>query len=140
MSRSSEDRILREHLAKLLTGKQAHVDFGAAVSDLPFELQGRKPKGASHTPWEILEHLRIAQWDILEFSRNPKHVSPNFPVGYWPEEATPPESGSWERSVALFQADLGDVPTAVEFGRVATAPVNTLRQQTHRCQEISVCF
>lgn len=106
MSGSSEDRILREHLAKLLAGKQAHVDFDTAVSDLPFELQGRKPKGASHTPWEILEHLRIAQWDILEFSRNPKHVSPNFPAGYWPEEAAPPESVSWERSVGLFQADL----------------------------------
>ncbi len=106
MSRSSEDRMLREHLAKLLAGKQAHVDFDTAVSDLPAELQGRKPKGASHTPWEILEHLRIAQWDILEFSRNPKHVSPNFPAGYWPEEAAPPESGSWVQSVALFQADL----------------------------------
>jgi hypothetical protein len=79
----SEDQALRDHLIELLTGKQAHVDFDTAVADLPFELQGRKPKGASHTPWEVLEHLRIAQWDILEFSRNPKHVSPNFPAGFW---------------------------------------------------------
>ena len=105
-SAASEDRLLREHLAALLAGKQAHVDFNTAVSELSLELQGEKPQGASHTPWEILEHLRIAQWDIIEFSRNPSHVSPNFPAGYWPEAATPPESGSWEKSVGLFQADL----------------------------------
>lgn len=106
MSPPSEDRMLREHLVKLLAGKQAHVDFDTAVSDLPLERQGEKPQGASHTPWEILEHLRIAQWDISEFSRNPKHASPNFPAGYWPEDASPPEPGSWEKSVGLFQADL----------------------------------
>ena len=106
MSASTEDRALRGHLAKLLSGRQAHVDFETAVSGLDFELQGRKPQGASHTPWEILEHLRIAQWDILEFSRDSRHVSPDFPAGYWPSQAAPPDSGSWERSVGLFQADL----------------------------------
>ncbi len=106
MSPSSEDRTLREHLGKLLTGKQAHVDFDTATSALPLKLQAKRPQGAPHTPWEILEHLRIAQRDILEFSRNPKHVSPDFPAGYWPEEAAPPEPGSWEWSVGLFQADL----------------------------------
>lgn len=106
MNASSENQTLREHLVKLLSGKQAHVDFDTATSELSLELQGKKPQGASHTPWEILEHLRIAQRDILEFSRNPKHVSPDFPAGYWPEEAAPPEPGSWKRSVGLFQADL----------------------------------
>jgi hypothetical protein len=59
-----------------------------------------------YSPWQLVEHLRIAQWDILEFSRNPSHVSPKWPEGYWPAEETPPEDGSWERSLAGFRADL----------------------------------
>jgi hypothetical protein len=62
--------------------------------------------GVPHTPWRLLEHLRIAQWDILEFSRNPRHVSPPFPDGYWPTGDAPPESAGWDRSVAAFRADL----------------------------------
>lgn len=106
MNGSPDDQRLRQHLVKLLSKRQAHVAFDAAVSEMPPELQGRKPEGAAHTPWEILEHLRIAQWDILEFSRDPKHVSPNFPNGYWPREEAPPEPGSWDKSVDLFRSDL----------------------------------
>ena len=75
---------------KLLEGGHAHVTFEAAVKDLPAALRGKRPKGAEHSPWEILEHMRIAQWDILEFSRDPKHVSPEWPGGYWPKTKTPP--------------------------------------------------
>jgi hypothetical protein len=97
---------LREHVLYLLRGGGAHLDFEAAVADLPVALRGAKVPGVPHTPWRLLEHLRIAQWDILEFSRNPHHVSPSFPDGYWPAGDAPPDEAAWERSVAAFRADL----------------------------------
>jgi hypothetical protein len=98
--------LLRDHLLYLLRGGGAHLNFDAAVADLPPQLRGAKPAGQPHTPWRLLEHLRIAQWDILEFSRNPRHVSPPFPQGYWPAGDAPPDEGAWDRSVAAFRADL----------------------------------
>jgi hypothetical protein len=100
------DQTLREHLLYLLRGGGAHLDFEAAIAGLPVELRGAKPVGVPHTPWRLLEHLRLAQWDILEFSRNPKHVSPPFPEGYWPQGDAPPDPAAWDRSVAGFRADL----------------------------------
>jgi hypothetical protein len=100
------DQILRDHLLYLLRGGGAHLDFEAAIADLPAGLRGGKPAGLPHTPWRLLEHMRIAQWDILEFSRNSKHVSPKFPDGYWPQGDAPPDGDAWERSVAGFRADL----------------------------------
>ena len=85
------DQAVREHVLSLLTGGGAHLDVEQAVADLPEELRGAKVDGAPHTPWRLLEHLRICQWDILEFSRNPDHVSPEFPDGYWPEGDAPPD-------------------------------------------------
>jgi hypothetical protein len=100
------DRALRKHLLRLLADEQAHVGFDRVFPDLAAELQGAKIPGAPHTAWQILEHLRIAQWDILEFCRNPRHVSPPFPVGYWPPTPAPPDPAAWERSVHTFRADL----------------------------------
>ncbi len=100
------DKLLRENLLELLKGGGAHLDFEAAVKDMPADLQGKKPQGGVHSPWEILDHLRIAQWDILEFSRNPKHVSPEFPSGYWPSTQAPPDKKAWDKSVNVFRADL----------------------------------
>jgi uncharacterized damage-inducible protein DinB len=97
---------LREHLLSLLKGGGAHLNFDKAVADLPAELRGAKPPGVPHTPWRLLEHLRIAQWDILEFTRNPRHVSPPWPEGYWPAGDAPPDGEAWDRSVAAFRADL----------------------------------
>jgi hypothetical protein len=97
---------LREHLSYLLRGGGAHLDFEAAIADLPVNLRGAKIANVPHTPWRLLEHLRIAQWDILEFSRNPRHVSPRFPEGYWPEGDAPASAAAWDRSVAGFRADL----------------------------------
>jgi hypothetical protein len=97
---------LREHLLYLLRGGGAHVDFEAAVADLPTGLRGGKVTGLPHTPWRLLEHLRIAQWDMLEFCRNPRHLSPTFPEGYWPKGDAPPDDAAWDRSVAAFRADL----------------------------------
>jgi hypothetical protein len=97
---------LREHLLYLLKGGGAHLNFDKAIAGLPAELRGAKPPGVPHTPWRLLEHLRIAQWDILEFTRNPNHVSPLWPGGYWPAGDAPPDDGAWDRSVAAFRADL----------------------------------
>src|SRR5579859_4263709 len=85
-----DDKSLRQHVINLLKGGSAHAGFDAAVRNLPVALRGKRPKGAEHSPWEVLEHLRIAQWDILEFSRDAKHKSPEFPEGYWPKEPAPP--------------------------------------------------
>jgi hypothetical protein len=101
-----KDKSLREHLLYLLKGDGAHLDFEAAIKDLPASLRGERPKGAEHSPWEVLEHLRIAQWDILEFTRNPRHVSPEFPGGYWPSTQAPLDEKAWDRSVEAFRADL----------------------------------
>ena len=100
------DKALREHLLNLLKGDGAHANFDAAVKDLPVSLRGKRPKGAEHSPWEVLEHLRIAQWDILEFSRNAKHVSPEFPSGYWPSAQAPPNETAWDKSADAFRSDL----------------------------------
>ena len=100
------DQALREHLLYLLRGGGAHLNFDAAIADLPPELRGSRVPGVPHTAWRLLEHLRIAQWDILEFSRNPRHVSPPFPTGYWPEGDAPPDPTAWDRTVAAFRADL----------------------------------
>jgi hypothetical protein len=99
------DKSLREHVVNLLKGGGAHVSFDDAVKDLPAELRGKRPKGADHSPWEVLEHMRIALWDILEFTRDPKHVSPEFPSGYWPKTQAPPDAKAWDKSVHAFRAD-----------------------------------
>jgi hypothetical protein len=96
---------LREHVLYLLRGGGAHLDFEKAIADLQASLRGAKPPGQPHTPWRLLEHMRICQWDILEFSRNPKHVSPPFPDGYWPVGDGPADDAAWDRSVAGFRAD-----------------------------------
>ena len=100
------DKSLREHLVKLLDGGQAHVTFEAAVKGIPVALRGKRPKGVEHSLWEILEHMRIAQWDILEFSRDAKHVSPPWPEGYWPATQAPPNAQAWNKCVRAFTADL----------------------------------
>ncbi|MGH9669716.1 MAG: DinB family protein [Terriglobales bacterium] len=89
----------------LLREGHAHAGFDSAIRDLPAKARGAKVKGVPYTAWEILEHMRIAQWDILEFSRDPKHVSPEFPAGYWPKTKAPPR-GAWEKSVRAFRSDL----------------------------------
>jgi DinB superfamily len=100
------DKALREHLLELLSGGHAHLDFEKAIAGLPAALRGARPPGLPHTPWRLVEHMRIAQWDILRFSVDPKHVSPDFPDGYWPAGDAPPDSDAWDRSVAAFGADL----------------------------------
>lgn len=100
---------LRTHVINLLTKAEAHVDVRSTLEAFPPDLCGRKPEGAPHTPWQLLEHLRIAQWDILEFSLNAKHISPEFPDGYWPPSDKPETAEAWDQSVQKFLADLDAV-------------------------------
>ena len=121
---SDPHKALREHLLYLLKGGGAHLNFDKAIAGLPAELRGESPPGVPHTPWRLLEHLRIAQWDILEFTRNPRHVSPPWPEGYWPAGDAPPDDGAWDRSVAAFRADLRAMQDLV--GRPGHGPVRSL--------------
>lgn len=105
-SAADRDRILREQLVTLLTGGNAHAGFEDAVKGFPPELRGKTPRGAEHSPWQLLEHLRIAQWDILEFSRDARHKSPRWPEEYWPATAKPPDEKAWDKSVRAFRRDL----------------------------------
>jgi uncharacterized damage-inducible protein DinB len=102
----STDQSLRHHLLELLRGGSAHLGFDQAIEGLPADLRGARTQELPHTPWQLLEHLRLAQWDILEFSRDPKHVSPKWPEGYWPETAAPPDDSAWDRSVEQLRSDL----------------------------------
>lgn len=108
-----EHAALRQHVLYLLRGGGAHVDFDTAIAKLPPKLRGAKPPEIPHTPWRLLEHMRIAQWDILEFSRNPSHVSPDFPGGYWPKGGAPPDAAAWTQSVKSFQRDLKEMEALV---------------------------
>lgn len=101
------EKSLRRQLAEFLGWDHAHLDWPQALAHFPARLRGAKPEGAAHSAWELLEHARIAQWDILEFSRNPKHVSPDFPGGYWPKTPAPPSAAAWDRSVRAFLRDRG---------------------------------
>jgi hypothetical protein len=101
-----KEKLLREHLVNLLSGGGAHVDWKATFKGVPSELTGVRPDRLPYSLWELLEHMRIAQWDILEFSRDAKHVSPDWPAGYWPLSQAPPNVKAWEKSLQMFGRDL----------------------------------
>jgi hypothetical protein len=108
------DAALRKHLIELLSSRGAHADFDEAVEGLPEELRGARVKDLPFTPWRLLEHLRMTQWDILEFSRSAKHKSPKWPEGYWPDSDAPPNPAAWDASVAAFRRDLGEMEKLVK--------------------------
>jgi hypothetical protein len=102
----SHDQSLRKHLLYLLRDGGAHAGFDQALGDWPAQLAGVKVANFPHTAWMLLEHMRLAQWDILEFSRNPKHASPQWPEGYWPKSEAPSDEKAWKQSMATFKRDL----------------------------------
>jgi hypothetical protein len=108
------DRSLREHLLYLLRGGGAHAKFDEVVDDFPFELVNARAAGVPYTPWQLLEHMRIAQWDIVEFSLRAAHVSPAWPDGYWPDKSGEAGRDDWRRSVEGFRADLRRMEALVE--------------------------
>lgn len=98
---------LRQQLKGLLDGGQAHATFDQAVKDMPAKLQGAVPDGLPYSAWQLLEHLRIAQRDILDFSRNHdgSYRELKWPDDYWPKQAEPPSADAWQKSVAQIRAD-----------------------------------
>ena len=130
-----DDKALREHLLYLLRGGGAHLNFETAIGDLPAGLRGVKPPGVPFTAWRLLEHMRLAQWDILEFSKNPKHVSPEWPGGYWPQADGPADDAAWEKSVQEFRAGLKGMqklvadPKADLFARIPHGEGQTLLRE-----------
>lgn len=114
---ANTDSILRKQLITSISGREAHIDFASAVKDFPPGLRGAKPSGAPHTAWQLLEHMRIAQHDILEFSRDPNYKSPEWPEGYWPETEAPPDTKAWESSVKALQQDARELDKLIEDSR-----------------------
>ena len=100
------DDLLRKQLVKLLTSSEAHADFESAIKELPSELQGKVPEGAEHSPWQLLEHIRLAQEDILDFSRNAKYETKQWPDDYWPKDPEPPNAKAWDKSVKAIREDV----------------------------------
>jgi DinB family protein len=114
MAQNEQDDSVRKHVLYLLRGGGAHQSFDDFVTSFPADLCHRRVEGLPYTPWQVLEHMRLAQWDILEFSRDPDHVSPEFPKGYWPK---PDELGSaalWKQTVERFRSDLQQMEALVE--------------------------
>lgn len=107
------DHSVRQHLIELLDGGYAHVEFAKAVAQFPVDQRGKKIPDIPYTAWQLLEHVRIAQWDIVEFTIDPAHVSPDWPDGYWPKEATPPTERSWDESIASFKDELAKMTALV---------------------------
>jgi len=102
----STNRSLCEHVIYLLEGGGAHAHFDEVIADIPAGWRGQKPTGMPNSLWMLLEHIRLAQWDILEFSRNARHVSPPWPEGYWPRTEVPPSTAAWDASIKKVRADL----------------------------------
>jgi hypothetical protein len=118
MKQDPKDKALREHVNYLLQGGGAHLKFDEVTAGVPVKLRGQKAAGIPHSLWMLLEHLRIAQWDILEFSRNPKYVSPEWPEGYWPKTEAPPKPDAWNASIKKFCQDLKTMQDLVKDPKV----------------------
>ena len=102
----SNDRVVRDQLLALLRGGNAHMGLAHAVADFPAEAMNAYPPNVPYTPWHLLEHMRITQWDILEFIRDPEYISPPWPDGYWPAPDARTDEAGWHETIRRFQADL----------------------------------
>jgi uncharacterized damage-inducible protein DinB len=111
--KTDHDQSLREHLLYLLNGGGAHTKFEDVVTDLPAGLQGKKVANLPYTAWTLLEHIRIAQWDILDFSRNPKYKAMEWPKDYWPATEAPPKADAWNKSIKAFKKDMKEMQSLV---------------------------
>ena len=114
----SENDILREQLLYLLRGGGAHLGFDEAVNRFPIEYINSKADNIPYSPWQLLEHMRLAQWDIVEFIRNPDHVSPDWPEGYWSAKDEQADETKWENTIKEFNTDLRTVQKIVEVRSV----------------------
>ena len=114
MAQDQTDESIRKHVLYLLRGGGAHLSFDDFVSSFPPDLCSRQIEGLPYTPWQVLEHMRLAQWDILEFSRDPDHVSPEFPKGYWPKPDDLGNPTLWKQTIDQFRHDLQQMEALVE--------------------------
>jgi hypothetical protein len=109
----ADDKVIREQLAALLRGGNGHMTFEDAIAEFPMKAINRKPPNFNYSFWHLLEHMRVVQWDILEFVRDPGHVSPEYPAGYWPPENAAAGPSEWKKSVRAFRSDLKAVESLV---------------------------
>ncbi|MDE3110400.1 MAG: DinB family protein [Acidobacteriota bacterium] len=107
----------RDYLKKYLDWREAHADLKSALRDFPESLRGKRPAGVPYSAWELLEHMRIATHDILEFSRDAKYKSPDWPSGYWPEKPEPLGAAAWDRSVKALEHDLDEMRKLVSHAK-----------------------
>ena len=114
MADKHKDDSLRKHVLYLLRAGGAHLSFDDFVNSFPPDLCNRRVEGLPYTPWQVLEHMRLAQWDILEFSRDAHHVSPAFPKGYWPNNNEPGTPTLWQQTIDEFRKDLQQMEALVE--------------------------
>ncbi len=120
----NEDSVLRNQLLHLLRGGNAHMTFDQAVADFPPEHFNTRPPNVSYSFWHLLEHIRIAQWDILEFVRRPEHASPRWPQGYWPHPDAQADQAAWDKTIHSFHADMQALQTMADNPEVnLTAPL-----------------
>jgi hypothetical protein len=118
------NEVVREQLLELLRGKHAHMPFDDAVRAFPPEALNQTAPNVGYTPWELLEHIRIAQWDILAFIQGPNHVSPDWPEGYWPAEGETATEEAWAETVRRFRSDREALVALVKDpGTDLTAPL-----------------
>jgi len=103
------DKQLRQQLSRVMDWREAHADLSAAVANFPPELRGRTPEGFPRSAWQLLEHIRLALWDIVEFSRNSRHKSPDWPEGYWPKTSAPPTAAAWDQSLKSIRQHLDEM-------------------------------
>jgi uncharacterized damage-inducible protein DinB len=101
----ADDAALRPLLQKVLAWEDAHVGFDRAVADIPPNLRGKQPQGLPYSLWQLVEHLRLAQHDILDFSRNANYREMKWPDAYWPSAPEPPSADAWDQSIAAYKAD-----------------------------------
>ena len=124
-----ESEAFRKELLSHLTEDNAHAGFDAAVKDFPAKLRGERPHGLPHSAYQLVEHLRIAQGDIIEYALNAKHKSPEFPDGYWPKSPEPPDAKAWDKSVAAFRVDRKKLVDALEKADIL-APIPHANNQS----------
>ncbi len=121
----TEDGALREQLVKFLRGGEAHAELKTVLDDFPAKMRGVTPKGAPYSAWQLLEHVRLALHDLLDFSTNANYVAPEWPKDYWPKEAAPKDAAAWDRSVRAVKKDIADFEKLVgdpESNLYATIP------------------
>jgi hypothetical protein len=114
----NQHKILVDELIKLLRGGNAHADLRDALNKLPAKLRGVKPDGLPYSIWQLVEHIRIAQWDMVQFCIDADHKSPKWPDEYWPDESNPESDEAWDKSIQQINDDLGEFIKLLKEGDI----------------------